>query len=169
MSRPEARPAHFLTFGFRPLLFRPFPHSNTPYVSLKTPITSPESAHFLTYPAQFFTFRAVTRCSTAQIRPLNLNLESLNQEKDQVTCQIEHSQPKSEPTWGPKAPRVAQRNMEWPLLRPQNMTPLTLRSRIRAHFAAPGKWNPLRGYACDDGHGVDEEQDDQQQRCGETV
>lgn len=44
------------------------------------PVSSRDSARFLTHPAQFFTFGPPSCCSNSAIQPLNLNLESLNKE-----------------------------------------------------------------------------------------
>lgn len=46
------------------------------------PILSPDSAQYLTYPAHFLTFGALTIGNSAQISALNLNLESLNKENE---------------------------------------------------------------------------------------
>lgn len=56
--------------------YRPFSHRSPPAFSLVPPTSSRDSAQFLTYPARFLTFRSVSIRSNAQIRPLNLNLES---------------------------------------------------------------------------------------------
>lgn len=68
--------AHFLTFAAKrmsrpfshlstnhpldPISRRPFPHPKPPTLSLEAPISSRESAHFLTYPAHFLTFCRVS-------------------------------------------------------------------------------------------------------------
>jgi len=51
------------------------------------PVSSRDSARFLTYPAQFFTLVPPSCCSSGAIRPLNLNLESLNKENGPGACE----------------------------------------------------------------------------------
>lgn len=65
---------------------RPFLHLNPPASSLVPPILSRDSAHFLTYPAHFFTFGALTIGNVTKKQALNLNLESLKKENAKTTA-----------------------------------------------------------------------------------
>lgn len=82
------------------------------------PVSSRDSARFLTYPAQFFTLVPPSCCSSGAIRPLNLNLESLNKENGPGACETTATM------------RFACAHREWRgRMAATSISPLTLRSR----------------------------------------